>query len=333
MRIALVLVMILVALAAWGCWKLRGMIHMPQGQPKRATRSIAEQEERALRNRLARHVEVLAGEIGERNVWSHDALERAADYIEAQFRQTALTVTTQSFEAAGRPVGNIAASLPGTSARSEGVVIGAHYDSIAGSPGANDNGSGVAAVLELARILSPHPFPRSVHFVAFVNEEPPFFQTPEMGSYRYAKEAHADGQRLVAMISIETIGYYSDEPGSQRYPFPFSAFYPDTGNFIAFVGSSRSADLVRRGIRLFRSYSPFPSEGVAAPASVPGVLWSDHWAFEQFGYPAIMVTDTAPYRYPFYHSANDTPDKVHPEAMARVTLALAEVVAELATPE
>jgi Zn-dependent M28 family amino/carboxypeptidase len=153
-----------------------------------------------------------------------------------------------------------------------------------------------------------------------------------MGSNRYAGRARARGERIKAMLALETIGYYTDQPGSQRYPFPFGLFYPDTGNFIGVVGNLASRRLVRQALAAFRATTAFPSEGVAAPGRMKGVHWSDHWSFWQAGFPAVMVTDTALYRYPHYHSASDTPEKLDYAGLARVTGGLAEVVTALASP-
>jgi len=199
-----------------------------------------------------------------------------------------------------------------------------------GSPGANDNGSGVAGVLALARAWAKREPSRTIRFVAFVNEEPPFFQTDLMGSLVYAKHCRDRGDKIVAMFSLETMGCYSSEKGSQKYPFPFGLFYPSHGDFIAFVGNTSNGDLVRGSVKTFRAQASFPSEGGAIPGNLPGVGWSDHWAFWQAGYPAIMVTDTAPFRYPYYHTAQDTPDKVDCDQLARVVDGLSKVLEELA---
>jgi len=210
------------------------------------------------------------------------------------------------------------------------VIVGAHYDSVSGTAGANDNASGVAAVLELARLLQGSKLRRPVRFVFFVNEEPPYFQTMEMGSFVYARQLHSDKVAVSAMISVETIGFYSDVPGSQKYPPVLSWFYPSRGNFIGFVGNSESQPLVRRCVRAFRQATQFPSEGVAAPDDWPGVGWSDHWSFWQQRYPAIMVTDTAVFRYPYYHTKLDRFDKVDFQKMSRVVEGLRDVIVSLA---
>ena len=264
------------------------------------------EEERALADRLRRHVSVLAAR--DRNA----DLDTPARYIEAAFGVS----RHQTFRSGGRMVRNIETGA-GT------MVIGAHYDSVPGSPGADDNASGVAVLIELARMGLP------ARFVAFANEEMPYFQSGEMGSYVWAERAHKGGERIDAMLSLEMLGYYADGAGTQKYPAPLSWFYPDRGNFIAFVGDVGSRALVRRSIAAFRRHSKFPSEGVAAPAGIPGVTWSDHWSFRQHDYPAIMVTDTAFFRNPHYHQASDTPDKLDYERMARVTLGLAATIREM----
>jgi Zn-dependent M28 family amino/carboxypeptidase len=290
-------------------------------------------DERVLVARLEAHVHRLAGEIGERNLWQSNALAAAAQYIDATLRAAALPVTSQEFAVGRLTVRNIEAEIRGASRPNEVIVVGAHYDSVLGSPGANDNATGTAAALEIARRLAGRrPLARTVRIVAFVNEEPPFFQTSNMGSLVYARRAREHGDRIVAMLSLETIGWYSDTPGSQRYPLPlpFGLIYPTTANFLAFVGNTQSRDLTRRALGSFRRHTAFPSEGAAVPAWVPGIGWSDHWAFWQQGYPAVMVTDTALYRYPHYHTENDTPDKVDYDRLARVAAGLDRVVEQLA---
>ncbi len=287
-------------------------------------------DEAELAGPLGKHVRKLAGTIGERNTMRYQALERASDYIHARFAATGFQVREQWYTAQGRKVRNIWVQTTGTVRPEEIVVIGAHYDSPPGSPGADDNASGVAALLELARLTRDSKPGRTVRFVAFVNEEPPFFQTDLMGSRVYAAEAGKRKERIVAMLSLESIGYFSDAAGSQSYPFPFSLFYPDTGNFIALVGNFKSRRLLYRTIKEFRATTPFPSEGVAAPESVTGIGWSDHWSFWQEGYPAIMVTDTAPFRKPHYHQPTDTPDRIDYGRLARVTAGLGRIVRVLA---
>lgn len=283
-----------------------------------------------LEGQLRSHVEVLAGSIGERNLWKYDNLLLAADYIESEFLSIGLNVRSIYYEASGKTSRNIEAEIGGGGETQEIIVIGAHYDSLVGTVGANDNASGVAALLELARLCSKSRPRKTIRFVAFVNEEPPYFKSPHMGSRVYAQKAQQRGDRIVGMISLETIGYYTDEPLSQKFPLPLLRFfYPRKGNFIAFVGSYRHGQLLRRSLMAFRESAVFPSEGIIAPGWLLGIDWSDHWSFWEAGYPAMMVTDSALFRYPFYHTTNDTPDKINYPALARVTSGLQAVVKEL----
>jgi len=269
-------------------------------------------EGRALSLRLRLHVTALAA--SPRN----EDLETAARYIEAAFAAQGHQPQSQYFESGGRRVRNIEVLNQGS------IVVGAHYDTVAGSPGADDNASAVAVLIELAAMKLP------VRLVAFANEEMPYFMSEEMGSAAWAKRARERGEKIRAMFSLEMLGYYRDTPGSQRYPAPLGLFYPDRGDFIAFVGDLGARGLVRKSISHFRKHAQFASEGVAAPGFIPGVSWSDHWSFRRHGYDAIMVTDTAFYRYPHYHLPSDTPEKLDYERMARVTLGLAAMLKELA---
>lgn len=286
--------------------------------------------EKVIAANLRRHVAAIASR--EHNLWHPRALEQAAQHIERALARSGYTVARQPIATELGEVRNIEAEIPGTVRAAEIVVVGAHYDSVAGAPGANDNGSGVAALLELSRLFAAPASARTLRFVAFVNEEPPFFYTQEMGSRYYARRSRQRGENIVAMLSLETIGYYSERRGSQRYPFPLGLFYPATGDFIAFVSNLSSRALLHAALASFRRHAGFPSEGAAAPAFLPGVDWSDHRSFWNEGYPALMVTDTALYRYPYYHTAADTPDKVDYERLARVVTGLRAMMGELANP-
>jgi Zn-dependent M28 family amino/carboxypeptidase len=289
-----------------------------------------------LREELRANVQKLAGEIGERNMWHYAKLNAAADFIEDSFSRIGLRARRDTYEIGGQPCHNIEAEIPGNGP--DIIVIGAHYDSVFGSPGANDNGTGAAAVLALAKRFatreteqSPPPTPnKTLRFVAFVNEEPPYFLSGEMGSQVYARRCKERGDKISAMISLETIGYFSDAPNSQTYPSPgLGLFYPQVGNFIGFVSNVKSRALLRRVITLFRKHAKIPSEGASLPAFIPGVSWSDQWSFWQHGYPAIMVTDTALFRYPYYHSSNDTPDKLDYDRFALVVSGIEKTIDEL----
>jgi Zn-dependent M28 family amino/carboxypeptidase len=224
---------------------------------------------------------------------------------------------------------NVEARTLGGDRRSEIVVAGAHYDSVLGCPGADDNATGVAALLELARTLRATRCARTVRFVFFASEEPPHFEGEEMGSRVYARACKERGERVVAMLSLESLGCYSDEPGSQSYPAGLGLLYPSRGNFVAFVGNLRSRGLVRESIRVFRRTTAFPSERAATFGWIPGVGWSDHASFWVEGIPAAMVTDTAPFRNPRYHTPNDAPESVDFARLARVVAGLTRVVRSL----
>ncbi len=286
-------------------------------------------EDSELRGRLESHVDELAVRIGERHIWRPAALRDAASYIRNAFASMGFVVVAQPYEADGVRVENLEIELPGVGNDAEIVIIGAHYDSVIDCPAANDNGSGVAALLEIARWVHALKPARTLRLVAFVNEEPPFFQTDQMGSRVYARRCRERGENVVAMLSLETIGYYSDKEGSQNYPFPFSLFYPSTGNFVGFVGNVSSRALVRKVKADFKKHSEFPCEAAAVPGAITGIGWSDHWSFWEEGYPALMVTDTAPFRYDEYHSPGDTPDKMDFEGFTQVVKGLMGVTAEL----
>ncbi len=314
----------LLIMTAWLLWY---MVAVP-GKSYSGPLLSRTDEETLLRDNLRRHVVAVASR--EHNLWHIEALEAAARYIEDALAGFGYTPSAQRFTTNGVAVRNIEVEVAGGARAGEIVIVGAHYDSVQGATGANDNGSGVAAVLELARLARTTKPARTLRFVLFVNEEPPFFKSGEMGSRKYARRARERGENIVAMFSLETIGYYSDEPGSQHYPPPIGLFYPATGNFIAFVSNLGSRGLLHEVVASFRRHAQFPSEGLAAPAFIPGVDWSDHWSFWQEGYPALMVTDTAPYRYPYYHTAADTPDKVDYDRLARVVSGLRATLLDLA---
>jgi Zn-dependent M28 family amino/carboxypeptidase len=284
----------------------------------------------ALEERLRRHVQVLAGEIGERHVWRPQALHAAADYIRAQLASAGFTVSPQAYEAHGVRCENLEVAVAGSGRGGEIVLAGAHYDTVPGSPGADDNASGVAGLIEMARELRACAPARTLRLVAFVNEEPPFFPFGPMGSKVYADAARARGDDIRLMLSLEMLGYYASRPGSQAYPPFLKWFYPDCGDFIAFVSNLRSRRALAELTRAFRAHCDFPAERLAAPALVPGVSWSDQRSFWSAGYPGVMVTDTAFYRNPHYHAPSDTPERLRYPEMARVVQGLARALGALA---
>ena len=286
--------------------------------------------EKSTARALRRHTTKLAGEIGERNVRAPKALAAAADYIASEFRAAGYAPKRLTYTVAGVACDNIEVEIAGRGNADEIVIVGAHYDSVIGCPGANDNATGVAGLLALARAFAGRSPARTLRFVAFVNEEPPHFWSERMGSLVYARGCRARNENIVAMLSLETIGYYTDESKSQKYPFPLNLVYPSTGNFVGFVGNTSSRGLVRRTVELFREHTRFPSQGAIMPSAVREAGWSDHWAFWQVGYPGLMITDTAVFRYPHYHMPSDTPERIDYERTARVVVGREKVIADLA---
>jgi Zn-dependent M28 family amino/carboxypeptidase len=270
-------------------------------------------------------VRVLAAEIGERNLGRYDKLEQTRDYITRRLETAGYKVELQEYQTQSdkRNVYNLVATKAGND---EIVVIGAHYDTMTITPGANDNGSGVAVLLQLAERLKDMTSERTVRFVFFVNEEPPYFMTSDMGSTVYAKQCAQRKDNIVGMLSLETMGYYTDEPASQHFP-PGITGYPDTGNFLAFVAEPNSQELLDICLENFEG---LPVESLVAPAELEGVSWSDHASFWRYGYQGVMVTDTAPFRYPHYHRETDTPDKLNYRALGLAARGLESVVRALA---
>jgi Zn-dependent M28 family amino/carboxypeptidase len=293
-------------------------------------KAIMDVDEPALMRCLQAHVQTLSGDIGERNIWRPSALNDAARYIDDQWNRQGYDVKWLPYEISGVSYPNLEVTREGDARRREILVVGAHYDSVMGSPGANDNASGVAALLEISRKFVAIEPAMTVRFVAFVNEEPPFFMSEQQGSMVYAKEARNRGDDIRLMACLETIGWYSDQPGSQHYPPLFNLFYPDRANFIGMVSDFRSRSVMLRLAQAFRAHSDFPLQTVATFRFIPGVSWSDHRSFWRYSYRAVMITDTAPYRYPHYHTASDTPDKITYPELSRVTLGLLAAFMEIA---
>lgn len=267
--------------------------------------------------RLEQHVRMLAEELGPRDAGHPENLDRTATYIRERLEPFAETVKEQPYAADGLSVRNVSALLgPDTKER---IVVGAHYDVAGPYPGADDNASGVAGVLELARILEGEDLAMQLELVSWPLEEPPYFYTRKMGSFVHARSLRDRGIRVRAMLALEMIGYFSDEPGSQRYPlFLLRPFYPSTGDYIAVVGKLFQRDLVRTIHEAMKVASPLPVESINAPRLLPGVALSDHINYWWAGFPAAMITDTAMYRNPNYHTPRDLPGTLDYERMAQV---------------
>lgn len=271
-------------------------------------------EDAELATRLETHVRTLAAT--SRNLQNIATINRSLTYIGGELEGYGYAIEKQEVLT---PADNLIVRLTSNTADAPILIVGAHYDTSGASPGADDNASGVAALLELARALKPLDGRTEVEiqFVFYANEEPPYFKTNAMGSLVHARSIDNPAQ-VIGMISLETMGYFSTESGSQHYPFPLSLRYPSTGNFIAFVGDLSSRDFLRMMIGEFRTHAAIPSVGGTSPALIQGIDWSDHWGYSQQGIPAIMVTDTAIFRNPHYHQKSDLPDTLDYARLALV---------------
>ncbi|OGW24312.1 MAG: hypothetical protein A2X59_07905 [Nitrospirae bacterium GWC2_42_7] len=296
---------------------------------------------------LTETVRYLAEEIGQRSYRDLGQLNRTADFIEGRFLSYGCAVKRQEYNCSGNTYYNIIAEvkpasetaeylkisppLRGGKCNDEGIlVIGAHYDTVIGTKGADDNASGIAGLLELARLTSLKPLKRTVRFVAFTLEEPPFFMTQNMGSYVYAKSLKEEGTKVYGMIALEMLGYYCDQKGCQYYPASFlKLLYPDKGNFIVFVGNISSKSFTSTVEKYFKAVSSFPARSFSGVSFIPGVDFSDHRNFWKFDFPAFMVTDTAFYRNPNYHEVSDTADTLDYDKMAEVVEGLFKALGDI----
>ncbi len=306
------------------------LIRMP-GRSHRDTLPPLSSEEREAAQRMHADLEVLTVDIGPRHLRGRDAqLARTADWLGERLRDLGYEPTRERFDVEGQEICNIVAERRGQDSGGGIVIIGAHYDTVPGSPGANDNGSAVVVALELARSFARRESALGLRFVFFANEEAPWFGTPAQGSWVHAQGCSARGKRVTAMICLECLGFYVDSPNSQRYPPLLERLYPSTGDFVAFVGNLASRRLVHRVVRGFRAAATFPSQGlVGTETLLRDITRSDHLPFWRHGIPALMVTDTADFRYPYYHTALDLPEHVDCESLARIVSGLETVIAEL----
>jgi len=282
----------------------------------------------SLSGRLKKHVHILSHEIGNRDMFiDYAGLLAAADYIAGEFKNFGYDVRSQEYDIDDKKARNIVAIRKGSEKPDEIIVVGAHYDTC-GNPGADDNASAVSVLLELARVFSSVDTAKTIEFVAFTNEEPPFFKTPAMGSLVYASQARKENKDIKGALVLESVGFYSHKIFSQRYPPLLGLFFPNKGNFIAVVGNLKSAKLAREVARGFRRRSLFPLRSLTIDF-FPAASFSDHWSFWQAGYQAVMVTDTAFYRNPHYHNQTDTYEKLNYEYMAHITSGLENAIREL----
>jgi Zn-dependent M28 family amino/carboxypeptidase len=277
--------------------------------------------------RIRADVEHMCGPLSPRDFRHPENLTRASEWIADEFRRHGLQVDFQEYETSAGRFRNVVGFRRGLVPDEPVRVIGAHYDVFGDGPGADDNASGVAVLLEVVRTLPPVPPRRSQYFVAFATEEPPFFATEEMGSYAFASRLHDSGIQVEVMLAMDLVGYYTDAAGSQRFPIPgLGLVYPDRGNFVAIVGDLGSGRWIKRVRTGFGTMTDLPVKSFRAPGSIPGVMWSDHWSFRELGLPGLLITDTAFLRYPWYHDEQDTPEKLDYIRMAEVVRGLHAIV-------
>lgn len=277
---------------------------------------------------LRQDVVYLAQEVGERNFRYPEALTAAEHFIGWRWAASGLSTRRQVFEVDGQSFTNLEVELRGSSRPEEIVVLGAHYDTVAGSPGANSNGSGVAALLALAPRLQGQQFPRTLRLVAFANEEPPFARHRGMGSRVYARQAQRKGEAIRAMVCLESIGCRRLSQGSQRGALG-GLLLPRRGDFLAVVTNLRYRRFLIPAVRGFARRSAVPIRALVLPSHLPGAWSSDHWSFWKQGFPALMLTDTAPLRYPWYHTPDDTPEKLDYAFLSQVVAGIEGVLEEL----
>lgn len=326
-RLALALAGVLVVLAAGAYWYMIRCEGRWDG-PRLETRMRDSLP--ALEADLRHDVAYLSDTIGPRNTAHPVALERAEAWVRGQWQAQGYRVGAQPLEVGGETTDNLEIEIPGRRLPSQIVLVSAQYDSWPNSPGANNNASGMAVLLELSRMLRDVPLDRTLRLVAFTLQEPPYQQ---MGSQAYAYRSRERGERIRVMLSMDAIGIYRNEPGSQKLPWPFSLLYPDRGNFLAFIGDLRTRGRVVDATRGFQKGTTFPVEAGAVPRWVEGASWSDHESFWHEGYPAIQITDTGAFRSATHTTSADTMGLIDFVALARVTLGMVGTIRELTSVE
>jgi Zn-dependent M28 family amino/carboxypeptidase len=281
---------------------------------------------------LHQHVHHLSEVIGSRSAFEYEKLDAAKDYIETVLKDLGLEYTLQNYQYREKTFSNIIVTLEGKKEPGKIFIIGAHYDTVFATPGADDNASAVAVLLELCRLLKDYQPSQTLKLIFFVLEEPPTFNTKYMGSYVYAKTAKENKEKIYGMISLEMLGYYNDKKGGQLYPLPLmSLFYPKVPDFIAVVGDLRSRKLVKKIANSIKKGCAIPVETLSTVKFVPGVDFSDHGSFWKMGYPAVMITDTAFYRNSNYHSMSDTIDTLDFDKMGELLTGLKQVAIDMSS--
>lgn len=275
--------------------------------------------------KLREHVEALSQRFSPRD-WQHgDNLDRCADYIAQHFRQAGATVEFQTFTVGKRQFRNVIGKF--AVGKGQRVIAGAHYDACGEEPGADDNASGISSLIELAYLFGRYTPPHPIELVAYVLEEPPFFQSGMMGSGIHARSIAHDKANVRGVIVLEMVGTFSDAWGSQSYPaLILHLMYPSRANFIGVVGRWDQGDWIKAVKRGMTGTTDLPVYSIRAPTSIPGVDFSDHASYWPYGIKAVMVTDTAFYRNKAYHKSADTPDRLDYNRMAEVVVSVFEAI-------
>ncbi len=324
-----VLLFWLIVVALFGLSAGAYMTQMPGASFRGKLPELSESEQDSAET-LSRHVDAIASDAGSRGTHNPTALNDAGDYIKSQLRHFGYEVVISEFDEHGLQLTDVDVTIPGQRNGGDIIVVGAHYDSMPGSPGADGNASGCAVLLELARILEGHGGERTIKLVFFVTGAGPIAGDEKSAAARYARDMHKRGDKVLAMVSLDSLGVYRDAPGSQKLPFPLSLVYPETGNFVLFAGDLAARDVVRYSTEEFRKTARFPAEGLVEPGFMSSLALSDSEGFRMQGFPAIVVTDTGKLRNANIGTALDTADKLDFARMARMTSGLARVVQKLA---
>jgi len=284
-----------------------------QGNPMFASVLLTENKKvrRELVANVMDHVYFLAGELGERTLREYDNLNQARYYIKDYFREFGHEPWDEKYTADGMEVANVAVEITGYDRPDDIIVVGAHYDTIEDSPGADDNASAIAGLLELYRLLSPYRYKKTVRFVAFTLEEPPFFSSELMGSMQYSAGCKKRNENIELMICLEMIGF-----GSKKCPqeFPLEEMKrnkPPYGDYLGVFSLPSSAPYVSLWKDVYNTAAKRKIHDIVGPASIPGMDLSDHRSFVARGYPAIMLSDSGYYRNKNYHTPGDTPDTLN----------------------
>ena len=312
MLILKILISAVIVVAAVG-W----FISQPAFRSPRPTTTVA------AAGRLRNHVVALSQTFHPRD-WRHvDNLNRCADYIAGQLTLSGATVESQPFTAQGLQYRNVIARFG--HGKGHKLILGAHYDAFEGSPGADDNASGVAVLIETAMLLGREQPDREVEIVAYSLEEPPFFRTPFMGSAVHARSIATEKDAVTGVIVLEMVGCFRDDQGSQKYPVPLlQLFYPNRGNYLTVVGSLTQGAWIKSVKREMAAVTDLPVRSIRGPGIIPGIDFSDHVNYWSLGIPAVMITDTAFYRNMAYHTESDTAERLDYDRMAKVAVAVYE---------